>query len=106
MSFDERSHKLVTLAVESFRRLGREGSDFLDQLAASVAGGREGGAMTKKGICKECVYRYSSFRDLSDCDLTPSSSVRARITGPSGYEREEGRGGGADADGVELAHRC
>ena len=41
MSFDERSHKLATLAVESFGRLGVEGSNFIDQLAASVVGGRE-----------------------------------------------------------------
>ena len=39
MSFDERSHKLATLAVESFGRLGVEGSNFIDQLAASVVGG-------------------------------------------------------------------
>ena len=34
-SFDEQSHKLATLAVESFGRLGVEGSNFIDQLAAS-----------------------------------------------------------------------
>ena len=30
VSFDERSHKLSTLAVESFERLGIEGSNFID----------------------------------------------------------------------------
>ena len=40
VSFDERSHKLATLAVESFGRLGVEGSKFIDQLAASVVGGQ------------------------------------------------------------------
>ena len=40
---DERSHNLATLAVESFGRLGVEGSTFIDQLAASaVRGGMEG----------------------------------------------------------------
>ena len=39
VSFDKRSHKLVTLAVESFGRLGVEGRNFIDQLAASVVGG-------------------------------------------------------------------
>ena len=39
VSFDERSHKLATLAVESFGRLGVEGRNFIDQLAASVVGG-------------------------------------------------------------------
>ena len=41
VSFDERSHKLATLAVESVGRLGVEGSNFIDQLAASVVGGME-----------------------------------------------------------------
>ena len=36
--FDERSHKLVTLAVESFGRLGMERSEFTDQLATSTVG--------------------------------------------------------------------
>ena len=53
VSFDERRHKIVTLTVESFGRLEREGSEFIDQLAASVVGGRDGGAMAKKGIRKE-----------------------------------------------------
>ena len=53
VSFDERSHKLITLAVESFGRFGRERSEFIDQLATSVVGGRDGGAMAKKGICTE-----------------------------------------------------
>ena len=41
VSFDERSHKLATLSVESFGRLGVEGSKFIDQLAASVVRGRD-----------------------------------------------------------------
>ena len=41
--FDECSHKLVTTAVEIFGCLGRERSDFIDQLATSVIGVREGG---------------------------------------------------------------
>ena len=53
VSIDERTHKLVTLAVGSFGRLGREGSEFIDQLVTSVVGGRDGGAMAKKGICKQ-----------------------------------------------------
>ena len=64
MSFDERSHKLVTLAVESFGRLGREGSELIDQLATSVVGGRDGGAIAKKGICKERLLRIVSVNSL------------------------------------------
>ena len=32
VSFDERSYKLATLAVESFGRLGKEGGDLIDQV--------------------------------------------------------------------------
>ena len=35
VSFDERSYKLSTLAVESFGRLGKKGSDLIDQMVAS-----------------------------------------------------------------------
>ena len=39
VSFDERSYKLATLAVEIFGRLGKESSDLIDQVAASIVGG-------------------------------------------------------------------
>ena len=43
VSFDERIQKLAAfLEVETFGRLGVEGSKFIDQLAASVVGGRDG----------------------------------------------------------------
>ena len=60
VSFDERSHKLTTVAVESFGRLGVEGSYFIDQLAASVLGGRGGGSMAKKGVLKERLLQIVS----------------------------------------------
>ena len=60
VSFDELSHKPVTLVVESFGRLGREGSEFIDQLATSIVRGRDGGAMAKKGICKERLLHIVS----------------------------------------------
>ena len=40
VSLDERSYKLTTLAVESFGRLGKEGSELIDQVAASIVEGR------------------------------------------------------------------
>ena len=43
VSFDEPSHKLGPLSVESFGRLGAEGSKLIDQLAASVVEGGGGG---------------------------------------------------------------
>ena len=36
----QRSYKLATLAVESFGRLGKEGSDLIDQVAARLLEGR------------------------------------------------------------------
>ena len=57
VSFDERSHKLVTLAVESFGRLGKEGSELIDELAASIIGGSGGGSLSRKGDCKEHIFQ-------------------------------------------------
>ena len=81
VSFDERSHKLATIAVESFGLLGREGSDFIDQLGANVVGGRDGGAMTKKGICKERLLQIISV--TSQVPISRHSPVQARTTEPS-----------------------
>ena len=58
--FDERSHKLATLTVESFGCLGIEGSNFIDQLAASVVGGRDDGSMARKGVVKERLLQKLS----------------------------------------------
>ena len=105
VSFDERRHKLVILAVESFGRLGRDGSEFVDQLATRVVGGRDGGGNGQERHLQG-TPSTDNFSDLSGCDLTPSSPVQARITGPSRDHREEGRGGGADANDVGFAHKC
>ena len=59
MSFDERSHKLATFAVDSFGRLGMEGSYFIDQLAATVVRGRDGGSMARRGMLKEGLLHVS-----------------------------------------------
>ena len=53
VSFDERSYKLATLAVESFGRLGEECSGLIDQVAASMVGGTDGSSLAMKGVCKE-----------------------------------------------------
>ena len=60
VSFDERSFKLTTLAVESFGRLGEEGYEFIDELAAHAAGGRDGGSMALKGVLKERLLQVIS----------------------------------------------
>ena len=69
MSFDERSHKLITFEVGSFGNLGVEGSYFNDKLAASVVGGRDEGSMARKGVLTErflqivsVTTRMSAFR--------------------------------------------
>ena len=57
VSFDERSYKLATLAVESFGRLGKEGSDLIDQVTASMVGGTDGSSLARKGVCKERLLK-------------------------------------------------
>ena len=58
--FDERSYKLATLAVESFGRLGKEGSDLIDQVAASIVGGTDASSLARKGVCKERLFQIIS----------------------------------------------
>ena len=59
VSFDERSFKLATLAVESFGHLGDSGCKFIDQLASSIAGGIER-ERAMKGVCKEKLLQIIS----------------------------------------------
>eukprot|EP00904_Undaria_pinnatifida_P006554 jgi/Undpi1/3028/HiC_scaffold_14.g06405.m1 len=60
VSFDERSYKLATLAVESFGRLGKEGSDLIDQVAASIVVGSDASSLARKGVCKERLSQIIS----------------------------------------------
>ena len=48
VSFDERSYKLASLAVECFGRLGKEDSDLIDQVAASIVGGTDASSLARK----------------------------------------------------------
>ena len=57
VSFDERSYKLATLAVESFGRLGKEGSDLIDQVAASIVGGTDTSSLARKDVCNERLFQ-------------------------------------------------
>ena len=59
-SFDERSYKLATLAVESFGRLGKESSDLIDQVAATVVGGTDGSSLAPKGVYKKRLFQIIS----------------------------------------------
>ena len=60
VSFDERSNKIATLAVESLGRFGGEDSAFIDQWAASVVGGRDGESMAGKEVVKERLLQIVS----------------------------------------------
>ena len=55
VSFDKRSHKFATSAVESFGRLGVEASNFIERLetTSSATGGRDGGPMVRKRVVKK-----------------------------------------------------
>ena len=57
VSFDERCYKLATLAVESFGRLGKEGSDLIDQVAASIVGGAADRPYRRKASAKNASPR-------------------------------------------------
>ena len=46
--------------MESFGRLGKEGSKLIDQLAASIIGGTDGGSLSIKGVCKEHLFQVIS----------------------------------------------
>ena len=93
MYFDERSHKLATFAAESFGRPGVEGSNFIDQLAASVVGGRDGESVARKGVVKECLLQIVSVTTL----VAISRRVpRFKLQPRDRQEARRGRGGRDD----------
>ena len=93
MSFDERSHKLATLAVESFGRLGVEGSNFIDQPAASVVGGRDGRSMASEGVVGEPLLQIISVTT----QVAISRRVaRFKLQLRDRQETKRSRGGGDD----------
>ena len=101
VSFDERSHKLTTFTVESFGRLGVEGSYFIDQQAASVVGGRDGGSMASKGVLKERLLQIvsvttpvASSRRVSRFKLKLRDRQDARSQGGRDYRPTPRRGDG------------
>ena len=62
------------------------------------------GAWPRKA--SEGLPSTDNLSELSGRDLTSSSQVQARITGPPGDYREEGRGGEEAAYGMGLSHKC
>ena len=49
-SFDDSTYFLTVHAVDNFRRLGKSGSEFVDQLATGVVEGMESGNLHRKGV--------------------------------------------------------
>ena len=60
VSFDERNYKLATLEVESFGRLGKKGSDLIDQVTASIVGATDASSLAWKGMCNERLFQTIS----------------------------------------------
>lgn len=103
--FNERSHKLVNIAAESFGRLGGEGSGVIEHLATTVIGRRNEGFVAKKGICNERLGHIISATSR----VTISSGVhRYRLArrDRKATKGKEVRGGGAAASRMGLAQRC
>ena len=46
--------------MESFGRLGKEGSDLIDRVEASIVGGTDGSSLERKGVCKERLFQIIS----------------------------------------------
>ena len=93
VSFDERSYKLATLAVESFGRLGKEGSELIDQVAASIVGGTDASSLARKGVCKERLFQIISVTTqvaISRRDHRYRLSLRKNRQAARGREEEAG----------------
>ena len=89
-SSDERRHTFVALAVASYGRLGKEGSEFMDQLAASIVGRTNRGSVARNGVCEEHCFAGH----ISDCpgrDLAPGpgAPIQACPAKPPGRQEEK-----------------
>ena len=80
VSFDERSFKLTTLAVESFGRLGEEGYEFIDELATHACRGRERWGIdgTERGL--QGTTSSGHFGGYTGGHLPQSPAVQAVTT--------------------------
>ena len=78
--------------MESFGRLGVEDSFFIDQLAASVVGGRDGGLMAKKGALKERLLRIVSLSDYTGRHFAEGARFKLQLRDRQDARRVRGRG--------------
>ena len=116
MSFDQRSYKLCTFAVECFGRLGGMACEFVDQLATHVVGGQDGGEISVKGVVKERLLQVVSVtsqvavsRRVWAFELATRSrqEARARQTAsPAGVHRRPGEWGWSLGDFRVLKRAC
>ena len=93
--------------MESFGRLGEESSTFIDQLAASVVGGRDGGSMATKEAVKERLQQIVSVGTQVAISRRVS---RFKLQLRDHQEARRSRGGMADPhlcrrDGAWMRHR-
>ena len=79
MSFDERSHKLATFAVESSGRLGLEGTVAISSTSynSECRGGRDGASMAREGVLKERLLRIASLSDNTGGHFEASVPLQA-----------------------------
>ena len=88
--------------MESFGRLGVEGSNFIDQLTASVVGERDGRSMTRKGVVMERLLQVIS--------LTTQVAISRRVAWfklhlRDRQEKKEQGGGGFDPPLGHSVHK-
>ena len=77
VSFDERSFKLTTLAVEIFGRLEEEGYEFIDEQRRMLQGGEMEGRWPGKESTRR---RFRSFRWLRRWPYQGGSTIQAHTT--------------------------
>ena len=80
--------------MESFGRL-RVGSNFIDQLSASVVGGRDGGSMTRKRVVEAHLLQIISVTTTQVAIFSRRVS-RFKLQLSDRQEARRGRGGGDD----------
>lgn len=102
MSVDERSYKLAILEMESFVRLGKEGSEPIAQVMAGIARGMDGSSLARKGVCKQRLFQTilvttrvgTSRRDVCLRRLVNAVGVPAPVFGTQSTARRYSHVGG------------
>ena len=95
MSYVERSHKHAALAVESFGRLGVEGSAFINQLAASIRVGEGWRVDGEEGGGEGTPYA-NHLGDHRGHQFAEGVALQAPAQGSPGGKKEPWGGGMTD----------